>query len=175
MSEPDERFGEAAAFFNARHASAQTLPFLALRPSSFAPPELSRTLSTLSTVYRALSVLLLALGGVGFMAQLLVSVSLRVREIGIRRATGASRGDIFRQFLREVLGLGLSATALGLLLGGAAVFLSARVQGVAFSFPFGWAVGAAALGVVSSLIFGAGPSWAAARIPPASAMRRRPA
>jgi putative ABC transport system permease protein len=128
-------------------------------------------LTELSAVYRVLALSLLLLGGAGLAAQMLVSLSLRVREIGIRRATGASKGAIFRQFLAEALELGLAAGTVGVLLGVALSLVAARVQEVSFVLDWSWTALALAVALLVAALFSAGPARAASSIPPARAMR----
>jgi putative ABC transport system permease protein len=107
-------------------------------------------------------------GGIGVMNIMLVSVSERIREIGIRRSVGASQSDILSQFLLEACVLSMSGGAIGVLLGLAAV---AIVNPIVHHFLDSWlgtfsGLGVAlALGVTGGigLLFGVVPAWRAAR------------
>jgi putative ABC transport system permease protein len=114
----------------------------------------------------------LVVGGIGIMNIMLVSVTERTREIGIRKAVGALRRDILAQFLIESLVLGLSGGALGVVLGAttAAVIdrLSADLTPVLDVGTVAMATGFAA-GV--GLIFGIYPAWRAASLRPIEALR----
>ena len=109
--------------------------------------------------------------GVGVMNIMLVSVTERTREIGVRKALGARRRDILRQFLIEAVVLcqagGLAGIALGVLGGNAA----AAALGSAPAFPWGWALGALAGVTVVALTFGVYPAVQAARLRPIEALR----
>ncbi|HEX8299625.1 MAG TPA: ABC transporter permease [Rubricoccaceae bacterium] len=109
--------------------------------------------------------------GVGVMNIMLVSVTERTREIGIRKALGATRGDIRRQFLVEAVVLcqmgGLVGVALGVLGGNVA----AALMSTAPAFPWGWALGALAGVAVVALTFGVVPAVQAARLRPIDALR----
>ncbi|HEX9951351.1 MAG TPA: ABC transporter permease [Rubricoccaceae bacterium] len=109
--------------------------------------------------------------GVGVMNIMLVSVTERTREIGIRKALGATRGDIRRQFLIEALVLcqmgGLVGVALGVLGGNVAAALMKSSP----AFPWGWALGALAGVAVVALTFGVVPAVQAARLRPIDALR----
>ncbi len=109
--------------------------------------------------------------GVGVMNIMLVSVTERTREIGIRKSLGAKRQDILRQFLIEAIVLcqigGLTGILLGVLGGNV---LAAAVKG-APAFPWGWAT-TAVVGVTAvAIIFGVYPATKAARLNPIDALR----
>jgi putative ABC transport system permease protein len=114
----------------------------------------------------------LLVGGIGVMNIMLVSVTERTREIGVRKAIGARRTNILTQFLLEAVTLALVGGAIGVLLG-ATIVLAVRL---AFpSFPASVSFTLVALGVsVASMIgvfFGVYPAWKAARLNPVEALR----
>lgn len=109
--------------------------------------------------------------GIGIMNIMLVSVTERTKEIGTRKAVGATRGAILRQFLLEAIFLCQFGGVLGILLG----ILGGNVMAIAFeirpTFPWDWvALGVAGITVVA-LIFGVYPAHKAARLHPIEALR----
>ena len=129
-------------------------------------------MSTTALVMIVLSSIGLLVGGIGVMNIMLVSVTERTREIGIRKAVGARRGDIVAQFLTEAVVL----TGLGGLFGMGFGWLISVVVHLAFpSLPTSVPLWAAGLGVAVSvgvgLFFGIWPASKAAQLDPVSALR----
>ncbi len=129
-------------------------------------------MSTTAIVMVVLSSIGLLVGGIGVMNIMLVSVTERTREIGIRKAIGARRSDIIAQFLTEAVVLTGVGGLLGMLLG----WLISVGTGFAFpSLPTSVPLWAAGLGVAVSvgvgLFFGIWPASKAARLDPVAALR----
>jgi putative ABC transport system permease protein len=122
-------------------------------------------------VMLALSSVALMVGGVGVIAIMMISVTERTREIGIRKAIGAKRREILWQFLVEAATLTLIGGAIGLALGGLASVLLKALTPLPAQIPL-WAV-VVALGasIVTGVLFGMYPAAKAARLDPVEALR----
>ncbi len=113
----------------------------------------------------------LLIGGVGVMNIMLVSVTERTREIGVRKAIGARRSDITWQFLLEAMTLTGLGGVLGILLTGGVVVVIRRTTEMPTAVPL-WAVFVGlAVSVSIGLIFGVWPAMKAARLDPVEALR----
>jgi putative ABC transport system permease protein len=113
----------------------------------------------------------LLVGGIGIMNIMLVSVTERTREIGVRMALGATRGNIQLQFLIEALVLCVAGGMLGIVLGtGAAVALSRFLQWNTLISPYAVVV-AFVFSAAVGLFFGIWPARRAARLDPVAALR----
>jgi len=135
-------------------------------------------LSTMGQITGILSLLLggiaaisLLVGGIGIMNIMLVSVTERTREIGLRKAVGAKRKDILGQFLIESLVLSLFGGSMGFILGLIGSFILSRIGG----WPFMVSVNSVLLAVIFSggvgVFFGIYPATRASRLKPIEALR----
>ncbi|MDH3289483.1 MAG: ABC transporter permease [Gemmatimonadota bacterium] len=118
-----------------------------------------------------LSSVALMVGGIGVMAIMLVSVTSRTREIGVRKALGATRREILWQFLIEAATLTLVGGAIGIVVGLTAGEVLKRLLGFETGVPVWSAVTATAVSVGIGLAFGLLPASRAARLDPIEALR----
>ncbi|HEX3560464.1 MAG TPA: ABC transporter permease [Pyrinomonadaceae bacterium] len=122
-------------------------------------------------VLTAISFVALMIGGIGVMNIMLVSVTERTKEIGIRKAVGATRADILWQFLIEAVVLTALGGIAGLTVGEVASLLMNRYSPLPAFVPL-WAI-LVGIGISASvgIIFGLWPAWKAARLDPIEALR----
>ena len=132
---------------------------------------LSGTSTLMTNLLLGVALISLVVGGVGIMNIMLVSVTERTREIGLRMAVGARSRDILQQFLVESIILCLAGGIIGILLGhGAALLINDQL---------GWPIESSPVVVVAAflvsagvgIIFGFYPAWKASRLDPIDALR----
>ncbi len=133
--------------------------------------------AALAALLSAVAAISLIVGGVGIMNIMLVSVTERTREIGLRKALGATYRDILRQFLFESVLLTVIGGIVGIILGALFSFLTAKVLSISFglNWQFALPISSVLLGIgvsaVVGLIFGLYPARKAARKSPIEALR----
>ncbi|MGH7699817.1 MAG: ABC transporter permease [Gemmatimonadales bacterium] len=126
---------------------------------------------TLTYLLAGIAAVSLIVGGIGIMNIMLVSVTERTREIGVRKALGATRRSILLQFLVEALTLCLLGGLCGVLLGTAAAAVVARLNGWAAMVTPGAVLLAVTFSATVGLFFGVWPARRAARLDPIEALR----
>ncbi len=124
-----------------------------------------------TTLLLGLGAVALLVGAIGIANIMVISVLERRREIGLRRALGATRRHIASQFLAESALLALIGGAAGLMLGAAATLIYAEVKGEPFVVPSYALVAAPAAGFLIGTIAGLYPAARAARLSPTEALR----
>ncbi len=130
------------------------------------------SVKTFTGLLAAVAAVSLVVGGVGIMNIMLVAVTERTREIGLRMALGARRNDVLFQFALEAMTLSVIGGAIGLVIGVGGGALMAKlgdwpVAIAAWSIPV-----SLGFSLLVGLVFGAYPSWRAARLDPIEALRR---
>ena len=132
---------------------------------------LDRASDTMTALLASIAGVSLIVGGIGIMNIMLVSVTERTREIGLRMATGARSEDVRLQFLTEAVTLSLVGGLTGLVLG----LLSSRVVGWSLGWPTSVSIGAIVLSIgiaaAVGLVFGIYPARRAAGLDPIDALR----
>ena len=140
--------------------------------------DMSEMLKTMTATSGLMSMLLLivallslVVGGVGIMNIMLVSVTERTREIGLRMAVGARGSRILAQFLTESVLLCLLGGLVGIAVGRCASMIIARVLGWPVSVSIGAIVISAGVSAAIGVVFGFYPAWRASRLNPIDALR----
>jgi putative ABC transport system permease protein len=122
-------------------------------------------------VMLALSSVALMVGGVGVIAIMMIAVTERTREIGIRKAIGATRREILWQFLFEAVTITCIGAVVGMAIGAGGAYLVAAFTPIPASVPFSAVIAALTMAAVAGVLFGMWPAWKAARMDPVEALR----
>jgi len=152
-----------------RHKSAE--PDFTVRTQLELMAMATSTTRIMSVLLGAIASVSLIVGGIGIMNIMLVSVTERTREIGIRMAVGACSRDILIQFLIEAVTLSAAGGVMGIALGMAAAKITSHFTGWPTLTPYAWigiaCVSSAAIGIISGFY----PAWKASRLDPIEALR----
>lgn len=132
---------------------------------------LSQTSNVMSMLLAAIAAVSLLVGGIGIMNIMLVSVTERTREIGLRKAVGARRRDIMSQFLTEAGVIGVFGGILGILLGVSATLLMTAILGWTTYISVGSVILSFSFSVAIGVIFGIWPAKKASALNPIDALR----
>lgn len=132
---------------------------------------LAATAATMTNLLLAVALISLVVGGVGIMNIMLVTVTERTREIGLRLAVGAHRRNILQQFLAESVVLCFCGGAAGIVVGRAASYLMTVVFRWPTELSLDAIIAAFAVSTAVGIIFGYYPAWKASRLDPIMALR----
>ena len=170
----DSAMREAATVLRVRHRITDEDDFIITNQQETLDA-LNETTETFALFLGAIAGISLLVGGIGIMNIMLVSVTERTREIGIRKALGARRSDVLTQFVTEALLLSVAGGGLGVILGAALTRLAngRSIAGQTVETVFSTDIALLAMGVsaVIGLFFGIYPAARAASLHPIEALR----
>jgi putative ABC transport system permease protein len=148
------------------------------QPDNFAIVTQDRVLDTFNKITAAFFVVMIALssvglmvGGVGVVAIMMISVTERTREIGVRKALGATRGEIMFQFLVEAATLTLVGCIVGMTLGALIAWGVRSFTPIPATIPLLSVVAAVIVSILTGVLFGLYPASKASRLDPVEALR----
>ena len=173
VSASDENLDEAEAYLNevlTRRFDADDDAFMLFNQSTIADV-MGEITGVLSLLLGGIAAISLLVGGIGIMNIMLVSVTERTREIGIRKAIGAGEGSILLQFLIEALMVSLLGCIFGLLISALALRIINRIGDVSYGVDPQIAVVAVVFSILIGVLFGLYPARKAARKKPIDALR----
>lgn len=158
----------AKRILNQRHGTTDQYEVFNVQQLVQTANQITKILTSIIGVVAGISLLV---GGIGIMNIMLVSVTERTREIGLRKALGAKERDILNQFLLEATVISLIGGLLGIALGsGSALLAASLLQWPAILS--GWAITlAVSFSIAVGLFFGYYPAWKAAKLEPMAALR----
>ncbi len=133
---------------------------------------LGNMLDIVKLVMSAIGAITLLVAGLGIMTVMLVSVNERTREIGIKKAIGASFKVILTEFLLEALTISIVGSIIGTTFAVAVCLIAGSALGVAIEFSVGSILFSVGVAVATGVIFGVYPAVKASRLKPVDALRR---
>jgi putative ABC transport system permease protein len=160
---------EITELLNARHRSKE--PDFTVRSQQDLMERVSASSRAMGFLLAGVAAVSLVVGGIGIMNIMLVSVTERTREIGIRMAVGARAADILVQFLIEAVTLSAIGGAMGITGGMMFSWLIAHFQHWPTVTPWTWVVIAFVSSAVIGIISGFYPAWKASKLDPIDALR----
>ncbi len=132
---------------------------------------LQATTETMSLLLGAIAAISLLVGGIGIMNIMLVSVTERTREIGLRKAIGANNKDIMVQFLIEAVLMSLIGGLAGVILGSGAAILVSLIAGWSVKISLSSVILATVFSLIVGIVFGIWPARQASKLNPIEALR----
>ncbi|MFT4256356.1 MAG: ABC transporter permease [Pseudoxanthomonas sp.] len=131
------------------------------------------TTSLMSKMLGAVAAICLIVGGIGIMNIMLVSVTERIREIGLRMAVGAGPSDVRRQFLAEAMLLSLGGGVIGIVIGAVGTLIVGKASELPVALNGQVVALAAAFSIATGLFFGYYPARKASQLDPIEALRQQ--
>ncbi len=172
MDDLDEAKREVGALLRQRHHLAD------YQDDDFETRDTTEIMNTIGSVTGLMTVLLTAVaaisllvGGIGIMNIMLVSVTERIKEIGLRMAIGATPANILMQFLLEAVVLSTVGGAVGVVVGIAGAEFIGSVKGWPILIQTGSTIAAFAFSAVVGVFFGFYPAWRASKLNPIDCLR----
>ena len=166
------------AIFNVRallrqrhHLAPSALDDFTITSPQAITAQVTRVGTTLARTLMGVAGIAVFVGGIVIMSLMLIAVSERRKEIGVRRSFGASRNDILLQFMLESVVISVVGGFLGLIVSVAGTNLAAAFQNMAPVFAWNALGLAALLSIGTGVLFGFYPAWKAARLDPVFALR----
>jgi len=153
------------------HVGSDNEDFLQIQDMTEIQDMLSSTTKTMGWLLGSIAAISLVVGGIGIMNIMLVSVTERTKEIGLRKAIGARRSDIMIQFLIEAVVMTLSGGVIGIMLGSGTAYLLSRFAEWPVKISGSAIVLAVTFSVIIGIIFGLWPARQASRLDPITALK----
>ena len=161
----------AALLRERHHIAASALDDFTVTNPRASIAQVTQVTSTLSKILMGTAVIAMVIGGVVIMNLMLIAVTERRKEIGVRRSVGASRQDILLQFIIEAIAVSSLGGLIGIGLGVAGSLVSIRLQRLPDTVAWNVMGIAVILSISVGIIFGLYPAWKAARVDPIAALR----
>ena len=171
-AETKDALAEITALLRERHHLAEgVVDDFNIRDMAEISKALSTTTLMMTNLLLVVAMISLIVGGVGIMNIMLVSVTERTKEIGLRMAVGARGTDILRQFLIESVMLCLAGGAMGIMLGRGSSYLVAKILHWPTLPSIGAIIASVLVSATVGIVFGYYPAWKASRLDPIEALR----
>jgi putative ABC transport system permease protein len=146
-------------------------PDFTIRNSGQALSILTQITSIFTVFLATIAGISLVVGGIGIMNIMFVTVKERTKEIGLRKALGATKNDILLQFLAESITVTMLGGVIGTGLGIFFTYIFTQIAGVGFAINTGSIILAVGVSALIGLVFGSYPAWQAAQLDPIVSLR----